>query len=352
MLLAGRAERRAARMDSFDLQELRRWMGHPEQLYGSRVVEVADGPGEGIRAVELWNAVGLRLDVLVNRGFDVHRAEFRGRSLHWVGPPALRSRFAYEPEGWGWLRSFHGGLIVTCGLEHTRHPIERATPEYGFPFEREGHFGLHGRIANEGGQIIVRDVEEGPDGPALRVVGTVAQAALYGENLELRREIRVPIFRPEFSLVDVVTNRGFSPTHHEFLYHINLGYPLVSEGARVDFDEVDGPVSMTATAPQRGFVEQVTAHKPRADSSGLARVAIHNGAGDLGLELRFRTESLPWFYLWYMMGEGPYVIGFEPSSVSPDAPRTADRLGYLAPGESVRYEATFSVLDGAAHAPR
>ena len=333
-------------MDSTDLQELRRWTGHPDQLYGSRVVQVVDGPGEGVRAIELWNAVGLRLDLLVNRGFDIQRAEYRGAALHWTGPPGLRSRASYEPEGWGWLRNFHGGLLVTCGLEHTRFPTERTTPEYDFPFERVDRFGLHGRVANEAAEIVVRDIVDGPSGPEIRVVGKVTQASLYHENLELRREIRVPVFEPEIRVSDVVTNRGFAPTHHEMLYHINLGYPLLGDGARVELDTVSGPQVVTATAPQPRFVEEVTTHQPAAGPDGYARVALHDGADELALELRYGTQTLPSFFLWYMMGEGPYVIGFEPSSVAPPGTHDPDELSVLAAGEKVRYELALRVLAG------
>lgn len=99
-------------MSGLDLVSVRRKIGHPDQLFGSRLVRVADGPGDGIRMLEVWNAAGLRLDVLVDRGFDIHGVTYRGWPLHWLGPQAMRSRFVYEPQGWGWLRSFHGGLQV------------------------------------------------------------------------------------------------------------------------------------------------------------------------------------------------------------------------------------------------
>jgi hypothetical protein len=327
-----------------DIQELRRWTGHPDQVYGTRVVQVVDGPGEGVRAVEVWNAAGLRLDVLVNRGFDIHRAEYRGRALHWAGPPGLRHAHAYEPSGWGWLRSFHGGLVVTSGLEHTRLPIDRPTPEYDFPFERTSAFGLHGRIANEDGAIVARELVDGHDGPELRIAGIVAQASLYGENLELHREIRVPVFEPTIHIADTVTNRGYADTHHEFLYHINLGYPLVDAGAEVAFETSAGPIRLLATDPQPHFVEQVTTHEPTPDDDGQATVTIRNGARDFGLELRYSTATLPWLFVWYMMGQGPYVIGFEPSSMPPDSDRSLAQLSRLGPGQSMRYEATFRVL--------
>jgi hypothetical protein len=319
-------------------------MGHPDQLYGTRLVRMVDGPGDGIRAIEVWNAAGLRFDVLVDRGFDVHRVEYRGRSLHWAGPPGLRSRFAYEPEGWGWLRSFHGGLLVTCGLEHVLFPIERKTPEYHFPFEKVDRFGLHGRIANEGGGILAREIME--EEPVIRLKGEVVQASLYGENLWLRREIQVPVFAPEIRIFDTVINSGFSRTHHELLYHINLGYPLVDAGTRIELYSRGGVETLEATEPQPGFVEQVTSHDLAADEEGFARATVLNESAGLGLELSYRADTLPNFFLWYMMGEGPYVIGLEPSTVEREPRRDPETMSYLEPGEEVRYESRYRVLEG------
>lgn len=44
----------------------------------------------------------------------------------------------YHAAGIDWLRSFGGGLVVTCGLDH-----------FGSPSLDQGEtFGLHGRVSN------------------------------------------------------------------------------------------------------------------------------------------------------------------------------------------------------------
>jgi Domain of unknown function (DUF4432) len=328
-----------------DIESLRRKTGHPDQLYGTRVVRIIDGPGDGIRAVQVWNAAGLRLEVLLDRGFDIHRVEHNGRPLHWVGPPGLRSRFAYEPQGWGWLRNFHGGLLVTCGLEHVLLPYDRKTPEYNFAVDKVDHFGLHGRVANESGELLRRELIEGGDEPRILLKGEVIQASLYSENLCLRREIEVPLFEPVIRITDVVTNRGFAKTHHEYLYHINLGYPLVDAGSTVHLATGGAPRMLTVTEPQPNFAEQVSGHQLAIDREGLALAAVWNERAGFGLELRYSAATLPYFFTWYMMGEGPYVIGLEPATVDRPTIRDPTTMSYLAPGESARYEARFTVLE-------
>jgi hypothetical protein len=327
------------------LESLRRKTGHPDQLYGTRLVRIVDGPGDGIRMIQVWNAAGLRFEVLVDRGFDIHRVEHRGRPLHWVGPQGLRSRFAYEPQGWGWLRNFHGGLLVTCGLASVLLPHDRKTPEYNFAVDKLEHFGLHGRVANEGGEVLVREVIDDGGEPRIRIKGEVIEASLYGENLWLRREIEVPLFTPAIRITDVVTNRGFAKTHHEYLYHVNLGYPLVDDGTTVHVDASGGPQTLTVMEPQPSFAEQVAGYDLAVDREGLARAAVWNGRERFGLELRYSAATLPHFFTWYMMAEGPYVIGLEPATVDRPTVRDPATMTYLQPGESARYEARFTVFE-------
>lgn len=325
-----------------DLLDLRRRVGHPDQLYGTRLVGVLDGGGVGCRAIEVWNAAGLRFDVLVDRGFDIHRAEYRGRPLQWTGPPGLRSRFAYEAQGWGWLRNFHGGLVMTCGLDNVLAPVDRPTPEYHPPMTGDTHFGLHGRVANESASLLARDVREQGTEPALVLRGQVVQAALFAENLWLERTIEVPLFEPEIRISDTIVNRGFAPTHHELLYHVNLGFPLVAAGTRVTIADGD---ELVAVEPQPAKDEIVSEHHPARDADGRARVTARADAG-LGLELSYDPGPLPFFYVWYMMGEGSYAIGLEPSTVA-RVPDPQGQLAYLEPDEGVSYSLALRAFEEA-----
>jgi hypothetical protein len=323
--------------------ELRRRVGHPDQLYGTRLTRIVDGPGDGIRTLHVWNAAGLRCELLVDRGFDLYRLEHRGQPVQWTGPPGLRSRFAYEPQGWGWLRNFHGGLLMTCGLEHVLLPIDRPTPEYQVPVDEPVHFGLHGRVANEGATLVAHEIVEDADEPLIRIRGRVVQASIFRESLWLERTVEIPLLAPTIRLRDVVVNAGFAPTHHELLYHVNLGYPLIDDGTTV---RVPGGEPIVATRPQAAFAEVVTEHDMASADGQRAEVIVESAAGRV-LSLRYSSASLPHFYVWYMMGEGAYAIGLEPSTVGRDrADVTPDT--YLQPGERCSYELEFSIADRSA----
>lgn len=102
-------------------EELRKLVGDVSQVAGIRMVELADGRVRGMRAADVYTGSGLRFQVLADRGLDLGAAEHAGRPLAFVHPalgtPALRER-----QGLGWLRTFGGGLVTTCGLDHFGPP--------------------------------------------------------------------------------------------------------------------------------------------------------------------------------------------------------------------------------------
>ncbi len=100
--------------------ELLRRVGRLEQVGGVRLVELADGDGRGVRVLEFRTGSGFAFDILVDRTFDVWRCELNGIPLAWTSPVGVRGPWYYEPAGLGWSRTFAGGLVVTCGLDHAQ----------------------------------------------------------------------------------------------------------------------------------------------------------------------------------------------------------------------------------------
>src|SRR5713226_3885096 len=96
-------------------EELRRLTGTLRQVAGVRLVELADGKARGMRVADVYSGSGFRFEVLVDRALDIGAAEFAGRPLAWLFP-ALGTAAQHEPQGLGWLRTFGGGLMTTCGL--------------------------------------------------------------------------------------------------------------------------------------------------------------------------------------------------------------------------------------------
>jgi hypothetical protein len=328
-------------------QELRRLVGTMAQVAGIRLVELADGRVRGLRAAEVYTGSGFRFQVLVDRGLDLGAAEHAGRPLAWLhpalGPPSL-----HERRGLGWLRTFGGGLVTTCGLDHIGAPDP----------EGEG-YGLHGRASHLPAENLrVRQEWRGGD-YVLEIEGETRQARLFGENLRLERRLTTRLGATSLLLEDRVTNEGYRPSPLAVLYHCNFGFPVVSPGSEL---VVRGrsvrPRDPAAEAgfaehhrfgpPAPGFAEQVFFHEPEAGRDGLVAAAIVNRALGFGAFVRWRAAELPVLAQWKMTGEGEYVCGLEPSThtMAPTRreQREAGALRDLAPGASVSFHLEIGAL--------
>jgi hypothetical protein len=329
--------------------ELLSRVGQMEQLAGIRLLEAADGKARGCRMLDVWTGSGLRFQVNAERTLDISGCDFKGIPLAWRSPTGDVHPAFYEPQGLGWLRSFPGGLLATCGLD-----------QFGSPSQEGGaEFGLHGRISNSpASQVNTRTFWDGDD-YKLEISGETRQAALFCENLILRRKISTALGSNRIRIEDVVTNEGFQPAPHMLLYHFNLGFPLVSEQTRLQLQSEETlPRDATAQsglaewdrfqAPTPGYSEQVFIHRPVAAENGLTTVELRNPQLGLGLRWTYKTAELPYLMEWKMMGEGAYVVGVEPANCKGlggrAGTREAGQLPILVPGESRGYHINVEVI--------
>jgi uncharacterized protein DUF4432 len=336
--------------------ELTRRVGDMDQLAGVTLYEHVDGPARGVRALLVRAGDGLAFDVLADRGMDIGMAEWRGRPLAWRSPTGNVAPGLYEPQGIGWLRGFHGGLLTTCGLRNT-----------GIPSDDEGeHHGLHGRISYAPAARVAYGADWEGDEYLLWCEGQLREARLFGENLRLTRRITTRLGADSLTIEDRLENLGFAPEGVMLCYHINPGWPVVSAESEllVASERVDARDSRSEEGlgdvgrfgdPTPGFVEQVYRHTPRTDASGAATVALVNRAFDggrgFGVVIRFNTRELPWFWQWKQLGEGAYVVGLEPNNghwFGRSAARAEGLLQMLEPGETRRFRVEIGALDGAA----
>lgn len=328
-------------------------VGQMEQLAGIRLVAAAEGKALGSRLLDVWTGSGLRFQVNADRALDLSACEFQGRPLAWRSPAGEVHPAYYEPQGLGWLRSFTGGLLTTCGLDH-----------FGVPSQEDGaEFGLHGRVSSSPAvQVSHRAAWQG-DQYLLEISGEVRQARLFGENLVLRRRISTALGSNCIRIEDEVSNEGFEPAPHMLLYHFNLGFPLVSEHTRLQLNS-DETQPRDATArpglpqwdrfqpPTPGYAEQVFIHRPSRGPDGKTSIVLSNPHLGLGLRWTYPTANLPYLMEWKMMGQGAYVVGVEPANCNGLGGRAATRalglLPLLEPGESRLYPIDLEVLPFAA----
>jgi hypothetical protein len=332
---------------SFGKEELRRLVGGMPQLAGIRLADLADGRVCGMRAAEVFTGSGLRFQVLVDRGLDLGAAEHAGRALAWLHP-ALGAPAFHEPSGLGWLRTFGGGLVTTCGLDH-----------FGPPDPEGEGYGLHGRASHLPAENLRLRQEWRGDDYVLEIEGETRQARLFGENLRLERRVSSQLGATSLVLQDRVTNEGFRPAPLAVLYHCNFGFPVVSPDSELlvrdrsvrprDAAAEKGLADHLRFGPPRpGFAEQVFFHEPRVDPEGQAAAAIVNRVMGFGAFVRWRAAELPVLAHWKMTGEGEYVCGLEPSTHAMTPTRREQRetgsMRELAPGESVSFRLEIGAL--------
>jgi hypothetical protein len=271
--------------------------------------------------------------VLPDRCLDIGAANFAGRSLAWQSSVGPVSPERYDPQGLGWLKSFGGGLLTTCGLRH-----------FGVPDSENGEsWGLHGRASHLSAEdvAIERIWEKGEY--VIRIRGRVCESEVFKPTIVLERTISTALGSRALQIADRITNTGHQASPVMLLYHVNLGWPLLSEKSRlaVNASSVKPVTDHAASAldrhcemlpPTAGFEEMCYVIEPKAGPDGLCRAALVNPELDGGtaLSVEWPKATLPLLAEWKMMGQGVYVLGVEPCTC-PFPPRADLRKRGLMP---------------------
>lgn len=336
---------------TYTKQELLQRVGSMTQLAEARLVELKDGNEAGTRAVEFRNGSGLNFTVLADRGLDISNCDYQGRALAWQSMVGNIAPQFYAPKGFGWLRSFPGGLVTTCGLTNI-----------GMPSIDEGEeLGLHGRYSNMPAKNLCVDTVWEGDDYVLSCSGKVRETRVFGENLVLTRKIWTKLGEKRLWLHDEVENEGYQTTPYMILYHINAGFPVVDGDSELisptisatprDADaEVEKEQYNKFLNPTPDFKERVYFHDMKADAEGNAHTAIVNRRLNFGLYVKYAQANLPRFVEWKMNGQGMYVVGMEPANslvTGRDKEREAGNLKFLEPGEKLEYDLELGVLSTA-----
>lgn len=325
--------------DWLDRAALARHSVEPRQFIDFRQATLPDGQ----RIVDAYNGSGLTYTVLPDRGLDVWSAHYNGRPLTWIAQGA-----PYPPDfALPWLQQFNGGLVVTCGLTHAGVP--ETDPDTG-EFRD-----LHGQFS----RLRATEVRVERDDPeALVLAGAVTETRLFGVQLRLERRYMLRLGEPAIHIADRITNRGDLSAPLMVLYHVNVGYPLVAEGARFDTPhhavyprdaEARGGY---ATWPQYEgplprYAEQVFFHHlKQADGQTCALI----GRDDFGLLCEWDPAQMPYLTQWKNTRQGIYVSGVEPGNCIPEGrngARASGRLQWIEPGETRAFDLTLRVLPDA-----
>lgn len=295
-------------------------LGRMEQLASIRRLVSDDGKGRGMRVLEVNNGSGLAFTVHPDRGMDIGAASFKGTPLAWLSRNLEVAPHFYDSSDFEWLRTWGGGLLTGCGFANVGGPNTAGGERHG----------LHGRLSHIPAEAVNTDAAWSEDGAyELSVSGTVRHSKVFGENLVLTRRITTRLGENAITVRDRVENHGFADAPFMLLYHVNLGWPLVDEGATLEAPKhkvtpqtehaAAGLADWTKiTAPVPGFAEQVFYHALPKNRQGLASMRLANRKLGLAFTVSYRVAELPYLIQWKMMGQGEYVVGLEPANCFPE----------------------------------
>jgi hypothetical protein len=97
-------------------------ISNPAQIGGIETSVIDNGIGGGTRIAWINTGTGLRYKVVIDRAMDIADAFYNQYSLTWLSHQGITSPQPFSNKAIDWLRTFGGGLFVTCGLTSEKYP--------------------------------------------------------------------------------------------------------------------------------------------------------------------------------------------------------------------------------------
>ena len=319
--------------------------GNMEQIAYARRSVLTEGKADGIRIIDINNGGGLSCTLLESRCLDISRVEYRGVNIGFLAKPGLVAPQFCEPGGF--VRYFQAGMLYTCGLDNVG-PACR---------DDRGEWPMHGRLGITPAGNVKTDINW--DNDEILISGKVGQGALFGPNLVFERHIRIPLFGKDITIEDRIENQGFGEEEIMLLYHLNIGWPMLSEDAVLEITN-DGRISGRDSEAEKGIdrwnlfeapsdlrPEQAFYHSPVCSDDGNAHAVVWNKKIKLGIDISFDPSVLPYLVEWKSMASGDYALGIEPSTClvgGRESEKRAGRILLLKPYETMDFRITLKVV--------
>lgn len=323
----------------------RSYYGHDTQFYGVEEHRLTGGRGDGMRLFQVRNGSGLEFTVSADRAADISRISYKGVNLNYMGSAGYVAPAYYDEPDFGFLKSFTCGFLTTCGLQNIGTP----------GMDGDVPCPLHGTISNLPADRIYYTEEDGK----IQLHAKINDTAIFKQKLILNRAISCEYGKNILKISDTVKNEGSADEPLLLLYHMNIGYPLLSEHAKlyVSSGQVIPRDSHAAKnldtwdkmlPPIPNFQEQCYYHE---FESSAPCAKIWNSDAGVGLALRWDKAQLPYMTEWKMMGERDYVLGLEPCTnklPGRSALRKEGALQFIRPGETRQFGVEAEFFDSEA----
>ncbi len=292
------------------------------QVASLRRYEITQGREKGLEVIDCDNGK-IRFLLNVTKACDMMQLYHKGQNMTFV------SKNGFIKRELPFAKRFEGGMLYTCGLDSAG--------------EREG-FEEHGSLHNTPAEILRTECNE----REIVVEAVIFDTEVCGKNLVLRRKISTEIGSDTVSVVDRLTNEGYRGENYCLLYHVNIGYPMLDEGAEIVSDSVDCIPRTEWAAKNLATADQISAPVPNLEETCYYlnpkqyEVSLVNEKIGKKFTVSYSGDTLPQFLAWKSMASGDYAVGLEPTTTKLD-----DLFEYsmINAGETIEFRVNLSVQE-------
>ena len=268
------------------------------QVASIRRYTLTEGRAIGLEVLDCDNGK-IRFLLNLSKACDIMQLYHEGQNVSFI------SKNGFTKRETPFSNRFEGGMLYTCGLDSVGG--------------REG-YELHGTLHNIPAELVRAEC----NGQQIVIEAIMRDTALFGKNLVLKRKITSGIGADTVTVEDTLINDGFRDEEYCLLYHINIGYPMLDEGAKVVADvekcEPRTPWSRENMATMYDIGAPVPNEEETCYFLTLKKPEVSLVNEKLGkvLTVSYSGETLPHFIEWKSMASSDYALGFEPCTTELD----------------------------------
>ena len=269
-----------------------------QQVASIRRYTLSEGREKGLDVLDCDNGK-IRFLLNVSKACDIMQLYHEGQNMSFV------SKNGFTKREIPFLNRFEGGMLYTCGLDSVGG--------------REG-YELHGTFHNTPAEIVRVECNEN----GIVVEAIIRDTALFGKNLVMKRKISTAVLGNSVTLEDTLINEGYKAEEYCLLYHINVGYPMLDDGAKI-VANVDSYTPRTEWARQNeATMYEMSAAIPNQEETCYflkmrkPEITLVNGKIGKEFTVSYSGDTLPCFVEWKSMASGDYALGLEPCTTELD----------------------------------
>ena len=290
------------------------------QIASIRRSVITDGVSQGLKIIDCDNGK-IRFILNESKALDIMQLYHEGQNVSFI------SRNGFMAQNLPFPQRFEGGMLYTCGLDSVGG--------------RDG-FETHGSFHLQPAEVIRAECTEN----GIVIEAYIKSSLISQSSLRVHRKITCAIGAETLTVEDRLENLGYGDENYCLLYHVNVGYPLLDDGAKI-VGEVVSVQPRTPLATERINDRAVMGAPVPLDDEVCyflkfkePKVSIENEKLGKKFTLCYSKDTLPEFVEWKNLHSGCYVIGLEPATTVLD-----DGFKYktIKAGESIDFKLELSV---------